>query len=100
MNTLVINLTRLTQHPQVRHAGSDTLDSVQIVPRGRTKLREGMRIDERWLAKNPTVLRIEVIDSKNRVVTPVGRAAKPVAVTEALPVEALPASATETKGEA
>ena len=56
MKTLVINVTRLTQHIEVRHA-DQKLDVVQLVPQGRTHMREGMTIDPRWLQKNPGVVK-------------------------------------------
>lgn len=91
MNILAINLTRVTQHPQVRLADG-RLDSIQIVPRGRATLREGMTIDPRWLSKNPQVLRVEQIGGKKQVI---------VAVPAVLPVPApIVPAVTETKGEA
>lgn len=52
---LIINLTRETQQVRVRHE-DQRLDTVQVVGRGRTELREGMTVDSRWLHANPGVL--------------------------------------------
>ncbi len=57
MSTKLINLTRLTQQVSVRHA-DQKLDCIQLVPQGRTRLRDGMTVDPRWLQTNPTVLKI------------------------------------------
>jgi hypothetical protein len=56
----VINLTRVTQQVDVRHADGK-LDRVQIMPRGRTTLREGMVVDPRWEQKNPNVIKSEEV---------------------------------------
>lgn len=54
----VINLTHLTQHVGVVHAdGSE--DSVQIVPKKRVYLREGMTVSPRWLGLNPNTVMVQ-----------------------------------------
>ncbi len=52
----VINLSRVTQQVGVRHEDGKK-DMVQIMPRGRTELRDGMEIDARWLSMNPDVVK-------------------------------------------
>lgn len=54
---LVINLTALTQHVGVTHADGRA-DAVQIVPKKRVWLREGMTVSPRWLGLNPNVVRV------------------------------------------
>lgn len=81
--TMVINLTRVTQHPAVRHP-DNKVDYIQIVGQGRTELREGLVIDPRWLQKNPKALRIVI--------------AAPVAPTSPQAVVA-PAPAPKTDGD-
>ena len=68
---LVINLTSMTQHVGVVHSGGSK-DSVQIMPKRRVELREGLRVDPAWLGMNPGAV---------RVIPPQVHAAKP-----ALPV--------------
>lgn len=58
----VINLTRLTQSVGVRHTDG-RLDSVNVVPRGKINLREGMEVDIRWEQLNPGVIKI-IADQK------------------------------------
>lgn len=55
--TLVINLTGITQHVGVVHAGG-TKDDVQIMPRRRIELRTGMAVDPAWLGRNPNCVKV------------------------------------------
>jgi hypothetical protein len=54
---LVTNLTYLTQHVGVVHADG-TQDSVQLMPKRRVPLREGMTVCKRWLGLNPGVVAV------------------------------------------
>lgn len=56
-NILVINLTKLTQHPTVIHADGKK-DSVQIMPQKRVYLREGMTVDPNWIGLNPNTVKV------------------------------------------
>ena len=56
-NTLVINLTRVTQQVDVRHA-DNKLDTVQIMAQGRIELRSGMTVDTRWEQSHPGIVKI------------------------------------------
>jgi hypothetical protein len=58
-NTLVINLTNVTQHPRVIHEDG-TVDNVQILPKRRVELRAGMRICNNWVALNPQTVKVVV----------------------------------------
>ena len=53
----VINLTRVTQFPDVRHKDGK-LDTIRIAPRGRVDLRDGMTVDIRWRELNPDTVQI------------------------------------------
>lgn len=55
--TLVINLTNLTQHPRVIHEDG-RVDNVQIMPKKRVNLREGMKVCSNWVALNPNTVKI------------------------------------------
>lgn len=55
--TLVINLTNLTQHPRVVHADGK-VDHVQIMPKKRINLREGMQVCSNWVALNPNTVKV------------------------------------------
>ena len=70
---LVINLTSMTQHVGVVHSDGSK-DSVQIMPKRRVELREGLSVDPAWLGMNPGVL---------RVILPQVQVAKPVPEVEA-----------------
>ncbi len=56
--TLVINLSRdTTLQVDVRNKEGE-LDRIQIVPKGRTHMREEFTIDERWLSQHRHLVRI------------------------------------------
>lgn len=65
---MVINLTHLKQHVGVVHQ-SGQHDDVQIMPKRRVELREGMSVSPRWLGLNPGV--VKVIVPQQRVKTQV-----------------------------
>lgn len=56
-NTLVINLTGITQHVGVVHEDGRG-DHVQIMPRRRVELRKGMRVDPAWLGRNRDCVKV------------------------------------------
>lgn len=74
---LVINLTAMTQHVGVVHADG-TKDSVQIMPKRRVELREGLKVDPAWIGTNPGICRIILPEIGERFV----KAAEPVAPPE------------------
>lgn len=53
----IVNLTRLTQQIDVRHA-DQRLDRVQLMPRRKLDLGPGLTVDRRWLEQNPQVIEI------------------------------------------
>lgn len=77
---LIINLTRIAQQVDVRHADGK-LDAVRLMPRSRVHLREGMNVDTRWLEKNQRVLNI-VNPNVAVVQTVIAAPAAPVSTTQ------------------
>ncbi len=70
-NTMVINLTNITQHVGVVHADG-TKDKVQIMPKRRAFLRVGMSVDKNWIGKNIGVVRvIEATPVETKIAQPV-----------------------------
>ena len=84
---LIINLTRLTQHPAVIHTDG-LLDSIQVMPQGRCELREGSVVCPRWLGANPKTIKVYEVDAlalpKGVVVAKVE---KPLALAAVEPAE-------------
>lgn len=72
--TLVINLTAFTQHVGVVRDDGQA-DAVQIVPKGRAHLREGMTVDKRWLGLNPNAVRIVLPQPKLKEAPPANKGA-------------------------
>lgn len=69
----VINLTRVTQFPDVRHKDGK-LDTIRIAPRGRVDLREGMVVDTRWMELNPDTVRIHADEKPVEAFKPIPQA--------------------------
>lgn len=87
----IINLTRESVQVDVVHAGGKP-DRVQVMPRGKIKLREGMIVSASWDAKHPGVLSIipapEGIE-KVELLAPTLSAADPAPVTVEAPKAAV-----------